>query len=65
MTSHLMTASSGLRCSPGHAASGDAACSASTPHHGHRNGLQRRGIGSPLPPISLGIIVAKDHVMVH
>ena len=65
MTSHPMTASSGLRCSPGHAASGDAACSASTPHHGHRNGPQRRGICSPPLPISLGVIIAKDHVMVH
>jgi hypothetical protein len=34
-----MAASSGFRCSPGHAASGDVACIASTPPHGHRNGL--------------------------
>ena len=54
-----------LWCSPGHAASGDAACVASTPHHGHQNGPQRRGIRSPPPPISLGIIIAKDHVRVH
>ena len=60
-----MAASSGFQCSPRHAASGDAAFVASTPHHGHHNGLQRRGICSLPPPISLGIIVAKDHVMVH
>jgi hypothetical protein len=59
-----MAASSGFRCSPGHAESGDAACIASTPHHGHQHGPQRRGIRLP-PPISLGIIVAKDYVMVH
>jgi len=59
-----MAASSGFWCSPGHAAWGDAACIASTPHHGHQNGPQRRGICLP-PPILLGNIVAKDHVMVH
>jgi len=64
-SSCLMAASSGFRCSPGHAALGYAACIASTPHHGHRNGPQRRGIRSPPPPISLGIIVVKDHVRVH
>ena len=60
-----MAASSGFRCSPRHAASGDAACIASTPHHGHQNGLQRRGNCSLPSPISLGIIIGKDHVMVH
>jgi len=60
-----MAASSGFRCSPGHATSGNAACIAATPHHGHQHGPQRRGIRSPPPPISLGIIAAKDHVMVH
>ena len=63
-----MAASSGFQCSPRHdAASGDAACIgiASTPHHGHQNGLQRTGICSLPPPILLGIIIAKDHVMVH
>ena len=49
-----------------HWAMPDATCIASTPHHdGHRNGPQLRGICSPLPPISLDIIVANDHVMVH
>ena len=59
-SSRPMAASSGFRCSSGHAALGDAACIASTPHYGHQNGPQRRGICSPPPPISLGIIVAKD-----
>jgi hypothetical protein len=31
----------------------------------HQHSSQRRGIRSPPPPILLGIIVAKDHVMVH
>jgi hypothetical protein len=60
-----MTASSGFQCSHRHAALGDAACIVSTPHHGHQNGLQRRGICSLPPPISLGIIIAKDHFMVN
>ena len=60
-----VAASSGFQCSPRHAALGDAAFVASTPHHGHHNGQQRRGICSLPPPISLGIIIAKDHVMVH
>ncbi len=59
-----MAVSSGFQCSPRHAALGDATCIASTPHHGHRNGPQWRGIRSP-PPILLGIIIAEDHVMVH
>ena len=41
-----MPASSGFQSSPGHAALGDSACIASTPHHGHQHGLQRRGICS-------------------
>jgi hypothetical protein len=64
-SSRPMAASSGFWCSPGHAASGDAACIASKPHHGHQHGPQRMGISLPPPPIPLGIIVAKDHVMVH
>jgi hypothetical protein len=61
----LMAASSGFRRSPGHAASGDTTCFASTPPHDYRNGLQRRNIRS-LPRIfSLTLLVAKDHVMVH
>ena len=44
----------------------NAACSASIsmPHHGHQNGPQQRGIRLLPPPILLGIIVAKDHIMV-
>jgi hypothetical protein len=38
---------------------------ASTPPYGHQNGLQRRCIRSSPPPFLLGVIVAKDHVMVH
>ncbi len=53
-SSRLMVASSGFRCSPGHAASGDATCIASMPPHGHGNGQQL-----------LGVIIAKVHVMVH
>ena len=46
---------------------GNAACTASTPLHGHRNGQRQRCILSlpPPPPFSLGVIIAKDHVMVH
>jgi hypothetical protein len=57
-----MAASSGFRSSPGHAALGDAACIASTPPHGHQNGLRRRCIRSSPPPFLLGVIIAKDHV---
>ena len=60
-----MAASSGFRSSPGHAALGDAAWTASMPLHRHRNGLQRRCIHSSPPAFLLGIIIAKDHVMVH
>ena len=49
VSSRLMAASIGFRCCPGHAKSGDATC-ASTPPHGHQNGLRR------------GVIVAKDHI---
>ena len=65
VSSRPMAASSGFRSSPGHAALGDAACIASTPPHGHQNGLQQRCIHSSPPPFSLGIIIAKDHGMVH
>ena len=60
-----MAASSGFRCSPGHDASGDAACIASTLSHGHQNEQRRRCIRSSPPPFSLGVIIAKDHGMVH
>jgi hypothetical protein len=60
-----MAASSGFRCSPGHAALGDAPCITSMPLHGHRNDQQQRCICSLPPPFSLGVIVAKDCVMVH
>ena len=48
VSSRRMVATSGFWCSPGHAALGDAACIASTPHHGHRNGLRWRCIRSSL-----------------
>jgi hypothetical protein len=34
-------------------------------HHGHRNGPRRRSICSPPQPISIAVIVAKEHLMVH
>jgi len=50
----------------GHALSGNATCTPSTPPHGHWNGLQWRCIRSWPSAFLLGsIIVAKDHVMVH
>ncbi len=64
-SSCLMAASSGFRCSPGHAASGNATCFVLTPPLDRQNGLQQRHIRS-LPPIfCLTPLVAKDHVMVH
>ena len=60
-----MAVSSGFQCSPGHASLGDATCIASTPPHGHRNGLSQRCIRSSTPPFLVGVIIAKDHVMVH
>ncbi len=62
-----MAASSGFWWSPGHghAASGDALRIAPVHCHGHRNGPRRRCIHSPQPPISIAVIIAKDHVMVH
>ena len=60
-----MTASSGFGSSPGHAASGDAACIASSPPHGHQNGLRRRLFCLSPPPFQPDIIVTKDHVMAH
>jgi hypothetical protein len=60
-----MAAFSGFYESSGHVASGDAACIASTPPCGHQNGLQRRCICSLPLAFLLGIIIAKDHVMVH
>jgi hypothetical protein len=65
VSSRPMAASSGFRSIPGHAALGDAACIASTPPHGHQNGLRLRCICSSPPPFSHGVIIAKDHVMVH
>ena len=49
-SSCLMTASSGFRCSPGHAALGNAFRVASIHPRGHRNGLQRRYICSSSSP---------------
>jgi len=51
--------------SPGHAALGDATCTAPIPPHGHRNCLLRRCICSSPPAFLLEKIVAKDRVMVH
>ena len=66
VSSRPMAASSGFRSSPGHAALGDAEFITSTmPPHGHQNGLRRRCIRLSPPPFLLGIIIAKDHVMVH
>ena len=44
----LIVVSNGFRCNPGHAASGNAACiaSTSTPPHDHQNGMWRRHICS-------------------
>jgi hypothetical protein len=65
VSSTPMATSSGFRSSPGHAALGDATCIASTPPHGHQNGLQRRCICSSPLPFFLRGFMAKDHVMVH
>jgi hypothetical protein len=56
---------SGFYESPGPPSSGDALCISPAHRDGHRNGLRRRCIRSPPPPISIAVIVAKDHVMVH
>jgi hypothetical protein len=53
------------RVALGHAASGDAACIASTPRHGHKNEQRWRCICLSQPPFLLGVIVAKNHVMAH
>ena len=53
-----------FRCSPGYATSNDATSIASTPPHGHQNGQRWRCICLLPPPFLLGVIIAKDHVMV-
>ena len=58
-SSCTMVTSSGLQCSPGYAALGNAACIASTPPHGHRNGLQWRCICLSSQPLLSDQIVAK------
>ena len=45
--------------------SGDALQIAPAHRHGHRNGPRWRCICSPPPPISVAVIIVKDHVMVH
>ena len=62
--SYLIAASRGIRCSPGHAALGDATCIASTHPHGHQNGLGQSYNCLLPPPSSLCIIIAKDHAIV-
>jgi hypothetical protein len=56
---------SGFYESPGPPSSGDVLGISPAHRHGYRNGPRRRCIYSPPPPISIAIIVAKDHVMVH
>jgi hypothetical protein len=60
-----MTASSGFRWSPGHAASGNSLCIALAQRCAHQNGPWRRCICSPPPSISIAVtkIIAKDHIM--
>ena len=60
-----MAATSDFWWSPGHAALGDVPCIASVQRHGHWNCPRRRCICSPPPPISIAVIVADGHVMVH
>jgi hypothetical protein len=64
-SSHLMAASSGFRCNPGHAALGDALRITSMRLCGHPCGPRRRYICSSPLPFLLGVILANDHVMVH
>ena len=64
-SSYPMAASSSFQCSPGHAASGDVTCIASTPPHGHQNGQQLRCICLLPLPFLLGVILVKDHVTGH
>jgi hypothetical protein len=64
-SSHLMAAFSGFQCSHGHAASGDAACTASSPPHGHQNGLRRRNICSSSQIFCSTLLIANDYVMAH
>ena len=58
-SSRPMAASSGFRCSPGHAILGDVVCIAPLHRHGHCNGQQRRYIFLLSPPLLFDQIMAK------
>jgi hypothetical protein len=64
-SSHLMAVLSSFYKSPGLHPSVDAHGIRLVHRHGHHIGLQRRCICSPPAPISIDVIIAKDHVMVH
>ncbi len=64
-SSNPMAEFSGFYESPGPSSSGNLLCISPAHRDGHRNGLRRRCICSPPLPISIAVIVAKDHVMVH
>jgi hypothetical protein len=63
-SSHPMVAFSGFYKSPGPPPLVDVRSIPSAHRHGHQNGPWRRCIRSPLPYISIAVIVAKDHDMV-
>ena len=65
VSSRPMAVFSGFYESPGPPSSGNAHGIAPSHLHGHRNGPRRRCICSPPLPISIAVIVPKDHVMVH
>jgi len=64
-SSRPMAEFSGFYESPGPPSSGDVLPITPAHRHGHQNCPQWRCICSPPPPISIAVIVAKDHVMVH
>ena len=64
-SSSPMAEFSGFYESPGPPSSGNVLCISPAHRNGHRNGLRRRCICFPPPPISIAGIVAKDHVMDH
>jgi hypothetical protein len=56
---------SGFYESPGPPSSGDVLCISPAHRDGHRNGLRRRCICSPPPPISIAVMVAKGWRLHH
>ena len=56
---------SGFYESPGPPPSGDALGISLAHRHDYRNHPRRKCIRSSPPPFLLGVIIAKDHVMVH